>query len=133
MPTSMSSSRSNPPEKAGFAKFFLGGMRASLGVKAALLDPLPDLAPYDRVFIGSPVWAGKPAPAVNTFLAGGDLSNKTVLLFACSGGENNAKCLEQMKKLLRGGAVLGQIGFAQSTQESPEQLAARIKVWLDKY
>ena len=118
--------------KTGFLKFFLGGMHASFGHKAALRDPLPDLSAYDRVFIGTPVWAGKPVPAVNTFLAGCDLAGRQVLLFACSGGEENAKCFETMKTRLRSGKVLGQLGFAQAISEKPAEVETRVKDWLTK-
>jgi flavodoxin len=116
--------------KAGFAKYFLGGMRASFGMKAALKETLPDVSSYDRVIIGTPVWAGKPSPAVNTFLSGCDMTSKKVLLFACSGGGGDAKCFDAMKKRLRGGSVLGQIGFSEASQESSDAAKERVKTWL---
>jgi flavodoxin len=119
--------------KTGFLKYFLGGMHASFGHKEALRDPLPDLTPYDRVLIGTPVWAGKPAPAVNTFLAGCNLEKKQVLLFACSGGADNAKCFDTMKARLHGGTVLGQLGFAQAISENPTAVDAKVKEWLAKF
>ena len=116
--------------RSGFAKFLIGGMRASFGMKAALTKALPDVSSYDRVFIGTPVWAGKTAPAVNTFLSGCDLTAKEVLFFACSGGGSDAKCFDSMKKRLRGGSVLGQIGFSEASNEAPDEAEARIKTWL---
>ena len=118
--------------KSGFSKFFLGGMHASFGSKTALREPLPALDSYDRVFIGTPVWASLPTPAVNTFLAESNLAGKKVLLFACSGGGNDAKCFDAMKKRLHGGSAAGQLGFAQSSKENPAETEARIKSWLAK-
>lgn len=34
-----------------------------------LTQPVPDVSHYDLVLVGSPVWSGKPATPVHTFLA----------------------------------------------------------------
>lgn len=34
-----------------------------------LVNQLPDLSQYDLVLVGSPVWSGKPASPIHTFLA----------------------------------------------------------------
>jgi len=38
--------------------------------KPVLLNPETDVGPYDLVFIGFPIWAMRPAPAVNSFIFG---------------------------------------------------------------
>lgn len=45
-----------------------------------------DMEDYDTVFIGSPIWCGTFAPAVNTFLMEHDLSGKVVIPFCTHGG-----------------------------------------------
>lgn len=51
------------------------------------IEPLNlDLAPYDTVILGSPVWWYTFAPAMKTFLNQADLSGKTVYPFATNGG-----------------------------------------------
>ncbi len=54
----------------------------------AIADFSSDLRPYnqglegfDKVFIGTPVWAGNPAPAINTFIKETDLKNIKFVIF----------------------------------------------------
>lgn len=45
-----------------------------------------DLEDYDTVFVGSPIWCGTYAPAVNTFFMEHDLSGKVIVPFCTHGG-----------------------------------------------
>ena len=47
---------------------------------------LPDLAPYDTLFIGFPIWWGVAPHVVNTFIEALNLQGKTIIPFATSGG-----------------------------------------------
>ena len=38
-----------------------------------------------------------------------------------------------MKMRLRGGKVLGQVGFAQAISENPSEVEARVKDWLAQF
>ncbi len=51
---------------------------------------------YDLIFIGTPVWAGKPTPAINTFISTVDFRDKKVVVFgamAMKSGEDVVKIL----------------------------------------
>lgn len=65
---------------------FIPGCPQAMKRKASETEPLGvDLAGYDRIALGAPIWAGYPAPAFNSMvklLPG----NKEVELFFCSGG-----------------------------------------------
>ena len=51
------------------------------------IEPLGvDVAAYDIVFLGTPVWWYTYAPAIKSFLENIDLSGKTVFPFATNGG-----------------------------------------------
>ena len=51
-----------------------------------LKTPLPDLRPYDVIFLGYPIWWGTMPMGVWTFLEGQDLSGKTILPFCTHEG-----------------------------------------------
>ena len=51
-----------------------------------IVNPLPNLASYDTVFIGCPIWWGDEPMIVRTFIEGVDLSGKTVVPFTTHGG-----------------------------------------------
>ena len=56
------------------------------GSRPELAAALPDAADYDTVYVGFPIWWYVAPTIVNTFLESIDLSGKTVVPFATSGG-----------------------------------------------
>lgn len=62
-----------------------------------------DASPYDLVLIGSPVWAFKPTPAINTFLDGinGLHGKKVVVLLTSGSGAGVGKCFGNIKSVLQ--------------------------------
>ena len=59
---------------------------------------LPDrLAEYDTVFLGFPIWWYVAPHIINTFVESCDLTGKTVVPFATSGGSGMGKTVEVLK------------------------------------
>ena len=54
--------------------------------RPAMAAPAPDMARYDTVFVGFPIWWGIEPRAVDTFLESCDFSGKAMVPFATSGG-----------------------------------------------
>lgn len=54
--------------------------------RVEIAGELPDLDAYDRILIGYPIWWGIAPHIINTFLESYDLTGKTVIPFATSGG-----------------------------------------------
>lgn len=50
-----------------------------------------------KIFLGFPIWWYIAPTIVNTFLEKHDFSNKTIILFATSGGSPFGKTLEHLK------------------------------------
>ena len=100
------------PKKAysdkGFAKFFWGGKSAVMGEKPELEAYSADLAQFDRVIFGTPVWAATFTPPLRTFVTeqADKLVGKKFAAFACQGGSGAEKAF---KKLLD---CLGRDSFA---------------------
>lgn len=65
-----------------------------------------DIAPYDRIFVGTPNWHGTVAPPVAAFLESCDFSGKTVIPFCTHGGGGMAHIQEDVEKLAGSAAVL---------------------------
>ena len=57
-----------------------------LSFRPALVEKDADIAGYDTVFLGFPIWWYIAPTIINTFLEAYDFSGKTVILFATSGG-----------------------------------------------
>ena len=90
------------PEKAypdsGFRKFFWGGKSAVMGETPALTNKPIQLADYDCVILGAPVWAGTFAPPLRTLIRAnaGKWRETRVAAFVCSGG-GPGKALDKLK------------------------------------
>lgn len=56
-----------------------------------------DVAAYDVVFIGYPIWWDQAPRIINTFIESHDLKGKTVIPFATSGGSGISNSVEVLK------------------------------------
>ena len=94
------------PQKAypdkGFKKFFFGGKSAVMGEKPALVPYACDLSQYERVIIGSPVWAGTFTPPLRTFIEENkeELKGKKFAAFLCCAGGDTFKPFEKLRNAL---------------------------------
>lgn len=66
--------------------------------RPALSGAMPDLAAYDAVYIGFPIWWYTAPRIINTFLESGDFSGKKLALFATSGGSGIDRAVKDLKK-----------------------------------
>ena len=102
--------------------FFKQCIQAARSRKPELYRTLTDLTEFDRIIFGSPVWAFKPAPALNTYFAKcGNLSGKKAICFVTYGsGTGKDKALDVMKKELekRGASVTDMVSFQQAESDS---------------
>lgn len=87
--------------------FFAQCIGSFLAKKPQLYRTLLDLRDFDRIIIGSPVWAFKPAPAINTFLDKcNSLAGKDTLCFVtCKGFIGRSATLNFMKRALEAKGV----------------------------
>ena len=70
------------------------------------IKPWPEnMAEYDVVFIGSPIWHGTVSTPVRTFLASGALKGKTVIPFVTHGGGGADDSFTDIAKLCQGCTV----------------------------
>ncbi len=94
------------PRKAyhdkGFAKFFWGGKSAVMAEKPELKAYDVNLAEYDRIIFGFPVWASNYTPPLRTFIEDNkaQLQGKTFSAFACQSGGGAEKAFAKLAKSL---------------------------------
>ena len=74
--------------------------------RPAFVGDVPAMGQYDTVFVGYPVWWGIEPRIVDTFLEAHDLSGKTVVPFATSGGSGLGRAPRRMQSLARGATVV---------------------------
>ncbi len=62
-----------------------------------LADKNADIAAYDTIYVGFPVWWYIAPTIINSFLESYDYSGKKIILFATSGGSGFGKAVENLK------------------------------------
>ena len=65
--------------------------------RPAIAEPVRDMDQYDTVFVGFPIWWYVEPRIIDTFLERYDLSGKTVIPFATSGGSGIGKAEKSLQ------------------------------------
>jgi flavodoxin len=102
--------------------------RSSLEMKdqtsrPAIADKNANIAAYDVVFVGFPIWWYVAPTIINTFLESYDFSGKIIVPFATSGGSGLGKTNEKLRSSISGTAILKE-GKLLNGKPSKETLAA---------
>ena len=66
--------------------------------RPALREKKTNMADYDVVYIGFPIWWGVAPHIVNTFIESHDLKGKTLIPFATSGGSGISQAVAALRK-----------------------------------
>jgi flavodoxin len=114
--------------RQGVAKLFHGGKQVLTHQKPALKPYQLDLAPYELVILGGPVWAGSPAPALLSFLAESSVSSKKVALF-CSHGGGKGKALDKLRDALAGNTIAGELDIVNPSRQDAQLVRAQVVAW----
>lgn len=64
-----------------------------------IVETIPDMADYDTVFIGFPIWWYVAPHIIHTFLESYDFDRKTLVPFATSGGSGMGRTVDELRKL----------------------------------
>ena len=65
--------------------------------RPALKDTKLDAAAYDVIFIGYPIWWNQAPRIIDSFIEGHDLTGKTLVPFATSGGSGISNSVNELK------------------------------------
>ena len=115
--------------KPSFGTIMKGGGQVTFGLCPKLREFPLDLALYDSIILGTPVWAGRCAAPVTSFLKKycpkHALTDKMTAAFTLSGSGDDTRCVRQLRKLL---PQLGQTvsladGRSPLSQENSTRLA----------
>jgi flavodoxin len=84
------------PRRRGFVTYLSGGF-AAITNKGSQIRPVNvSWNQYDTVFIGSPVWASRPTPAINSLVYANNFKSQSIVPFFTMGGDNSDKALENI-------------------------------------
>ena len=92
-----------------------------------------NMADYDVVFIGYPIWHGRMPQAIYTFMESHDLTGKTVIPFNTHEGSGQSGTQRVIEAALPGSSVLQGLAIrGKVAQEDPERTRALIEPWLEE-
>lgn len=93
----------------GYSNVYLeSNLEIRTNQKPVLTDTVPNMAEYDVVFVGFPVWwHATPAP-INSFLESYDLEGKLIIPFCTSGGSDIDETMPTFLNSCEGLAVYGE-------------------------
>jgi len=114
--------------------FLSGGFRA-LTNRGSKINPVDvDLKQYERIFIGSPTWGSRPAPAVNSFIYQTNFEGRSVVPFFTMGGDNAEGALANITAKIEKsqGKVVGSFAIT-SYRASNEEIITRAKEAIEEY
>ena len=81
---------------------------------------------YDTIFVGFPIWWYVAPTIINTFLESYDLSGKTIIPFATSGGSKMGNTNKMLASSCNGKLEEGKRFSSNATKEE-------LKVWAEKF
>jgi flavodoxin len=118
-----------------FPFVYLSGGFAAFTNRGRKINPIDvDLKQYERIFIGSPMWAYRPTPAVNSFIYQTNFEGRTVIPFFTMGGDSSETAVANITAKIekRQGKVAGPFAIT-SYKVSDEEIIARAKEAVKKY
>ena len=76
------------------------------GCRPATVGEVEDMAQYDVVFVGFPIWWGREPSVVDTFLEAYSFAGKKLVPFCTSGGNDTAAAAKRIRELLGEGVCV---------------------------
>lgn len=122
------------PRKLGPSLYAIGGFEARTN-KGSKINPIDiDLRQYETIFIGSPTWGSRPAPAVNSFIYKTNFEGRSIIPFFTMAGDNSEKALANITAKIEKnqGKVVGSFAIT-SYEVSDEEIIARAKEAIRNY
>ena len=94
--------------------------------RPAIADRNARVEEYDTVFVGFPIWWYVAPTIINTFLESYDFSNKTVILFATSGGSGFGQAVAGLRVSVPASCVVREGKILNG-----RQTAQGLKAWVE--
>ena len=95
-------------------------------IRPEITESNVQIAEYDVIFLGFPIWWYVAPTIINTFLESADFSGKKIILFATSGGSKFGKTVEELKV-----SVSADTEIIEGKLLNGRQSVASVKTWTD--
>ena len=122
------------PRKLGLSVYLFGGF-AAITNRGSEINPIDvDLKQHETIFIGSPTWASRPTPSINSFIYKTNFEGRSIIPFFTMGGDDSEKALANITAKIEKnqGKVAGSLAIT-SYEVSDEEITARAKEAIKNY
>ena len=107
----------------------LGGWQVITKQKPKLLPLDKNPNDYDRILIGTPIWANNFTPAVNSFVTQNALKGKKIALFStCMDNAQNA--FKNLKAALPGNDFIGEFEITAKDMKDMKVAREKVAAWV---
>jgi flavodoxin len=106
-------------KRTGVLGYLSGGSDARRGKETEIASTKKSPAEYDLVIVGTPVWAGRPAPAILTYLKKHDFADKKVAVFFTQGGKK-PQAIDETKALIPNSECIGELTLINALENKVE-------------
>jgi flavodoxin len=114
-------------KRSGILGWLSGGKDARQG-KETNISPITKLpVNYELIIVGTPIWAGKPTPAINTYLKKNDLSGKKVAAYFTQ-SQKKSQGITEIKALVPNSNWVGDLSIAKPLSKK-EEVEKQITEW----
>ena len=102
-------------------------------LRPAYKGDIENLADYDNIFIGGPIWSGQPPMIIRTFIEAhqSELSGKTFIPFGTHGGSGVSSYSSLIRSYFPGAKQLESLGIA-GTDIRSDASKSRVEDWLKR-
>lgn len=107
--------------RKGLLKYTRGGKQIFMKETPELKEYKANLADYDILAIGTPVWFFSFSPPIRTFLQENKLKNKKIIFFYTHEGRPG-RALAHFKKEMKDNEIIGAIEFKKVFKNSQENI-----------
>ena len=94
--------------------------------RPTLADTVANIAAYDTIFIGFPIWWYVAPHIVNSFLESYDFAGKTIVVFATSGGSGLGNTIAELKP-----SCAATVRWVQGDVLSRRQTKSQLADWVN--
>jgi flavodoxin len=120
--------------KPGPSIYAIGGLEATMNKRSKINPVDVYLKQHERMFIGSPIWNSRPAPAINSFIYETNFEGRSIIPFFTMYGDNSEKALANITAKIEKSQGKVASSFAITTYKvSDEEIIARAKEAVKNY
>lgn len=97
--------------------------------RPAIRGKIENMENYDVIYVGFPIWWYVAPTIINTFLESYNLSGKTIITFATSGGSDMGNTVTELKPSANGANIIEGKRFSSSvSEEELENWVKKLKI-----